>query len=328
MRLGEIKKILETVKVTDIQFEDKYGGQVFTIKNYQNISALISPLIDYAWPSGSDDSFLNEIFNEENDAYIEIDVTPDLRNRLQAYYDLLRQKADAILPFIEDMVSDQEENYINIKLPDFDDGKKLAKFISEINDMLSKIVVNNGIKGEVKFVGFDVGSDWLIYIIEGSGVAYAFLMQCLDIAHKIIEMRRDYYESEQMRLTYERAKRDDTSPVKFKDFVDDWIKDELKKAVQELCNSAFTNEEQIENGTVQTTEIGIEKMIHQLEVGAEYHPSLNPPSYVEEVSGQLKLNYETLNKVLQAKKKTPAIEDLSKNTTKQDTEDPSETPSA
>ena len=193
MRIVEIKQKLDKVMGDDnqivIQSEISYDGSGQWVSNYSDILDILeffikSDLINIdkesfndlvqAYPKESNKPLQNDIFNELNDMLNHLNMT------LPLYYS-----------FIKTVAPTQEEQVINIKLPN---NIKNFEDLNKVNERLNNVFKLYNLDGQFDFRGFDKGTDWYSLITAGS-LSYLAFVGALNIASKYFEMRKNYYDS-------------------------------------------------------------------------------------------------------------------------------------
>ena len=236
MRLGELKKILD--KATDdnwilvFDVEDLYGGQRFKIKGFSDLITALNQLIKLSWVEKFDDEeknnfkFIESYYNTYRQ-YQTLETSPEQKNILNTIINNINTQLPLFCSILDSLVEEQDEQIINIKLP-LDVTKDFAalnKFNKKLEDVFHVLIKHKGLGGDIKFKGFDIGSAWYqISITDGMTVYLAF-MGILSLAHKVIKMRKEWYESENIKHHIQTQKiMLQSQTIILKNIVKNWLK--------------------------------------------------------------------------------------------------------
>lgn len=296
MRLGETKQILDRVisqnSTIELKKEAQYGGQAQRIDNYADIISALEVVSGQKW-SGFEESTL-DMFQETHPKVKSTVLPQDEFNKLQSMINAANQKLPIFYSILETMVEPQNEQTINIKLPSeirsLDD---LSKENKKIQDVLKLYNVD----GQFDFQQFDRGTDW--YVVVAAGVlSYKFLIAGLDIAQKYFETRKAYSESKTAELDYRAAvEKDDVTKQEIKEFTDRKLKllieDEVKRAIEKIGIGTNDKNELCVKLVKATT-----ALIKELDEGTEFHLSLNPPTYADEIEGRITIDYTQIKPLI------------------------------
>ncbi len=298
MRLGEIKKILDRVtdgSVIAVAHEPLYGDQAQRVGNYGDVIAALEVLSEQDW-SELDKATLNSLLEKHPSTESAI-LTQEEFSQLNALVSAVNQKLPVFYSILKNMVDSQEEQTINIKLPaGIDSIAKLTKFNNNIENVLKRFNVD----GQFDFKQFDKGSDWYV-IVATSYLSYRFLLAGLATAQKYLEMRKASFESKTAELEYRAAvDKPEVEPKEVKAFVERklklFVENEVQEAIQQLGTGSNT-EGELRVKLIQATTA----LIKELDDGAEFHLSLNPPAYAEENGGQLRIDYSKMRPLIEKK---------------------------
>ncbi len=325
MRLGELKKIIDDASVGGkIVFENEslYGGQRFLIKNYSILIKALTHLAEQEWVT-TDKSIVKQLNDNINAQSFEAQLSPEEFSRLNQLIDEINSKLPIFFGIISNMVEPQPSEVINVKLPSktIKDFKDLNKFNEDLQEVLNLVVKFKGLRGDIKLIGFDVGSEWYTILIVGGPLVYGALMSCIKIAEKLINLRKMWYESEDVKLGLE-IKRQDLGELKrnsaptnkppapeedLKNYIERMFEMTLNKKVSELIETL--SEANLNNPTEMQISIskGIKKLVILLEKGTEIHPSLNPPQYILVDQKSFSIDYQELRNVFAAANHTAQI---------------------
>lgn len=301
MRLGEIKQIIDRVIADNativLKNEAQYGGQAQLVDNYADTISALEIVVGYDW-SGFEESTLSE-FQEAHPKAKSTTLTQDEFNKLNKMVNAANQKLPIFYSILQTMVEPQNEQAINIKLPpDIRSLDDLSKQNKKIQDVLKLYNVD----GQFDFQQFDRGTEWYVVATVGA-LSYKFLIAGLDIAQKYFETRKAHSESKTAELDYRAAvEKDSVTKQEIKEFTERKLKLLIESEVDEAI-------EKIGVGANNKNELGVKlvrattALIKELDEGTEFHLSLNPPAYADEVEGSITIDYSRITPLI-AKKET------------------------
>ncbi len=319
MRIGEIKNIIGRAMAPDhtilMDSEGIYGGQAFNVNNFVEITDALQVLSNQKW-NDSDISQVLAIIDRHLPIQNPLILTSEEFVQINTYLSLLNPKLPLFYSMLESLSEVQNELTINIKLPE---GINSFAKLNETNKNLDDVLKLFNVDGKFEFKGFDIGTEWYETIATGI-FSYSYLLACLNIVHKVFEIRTEYFKSESARIAYEASvKQQETTEQGFKlyeeEYVSIFINKEINKAIDEIGKNGQTKQElqsHLVNGT--------NKLIQQLEAGVEFHLSLNPPSFAEENKESILINYKKIREIIP--KKSEEVKEIeSKNEQKKDIEE-------
>lgn len=321
MRIGVVKQQIQLATNNNqltLQGTPIYGGQAYRVSNftpkYRLIESLLSlNLID----SGIFPDDLKNVYDslKGKDSF---ELSAPEYNKLNAFF----TQINATLPVIQKTVTaftpDQEEQIINIKLPD---GIKKIADLNDYNTRLENVFSKFGIteRNGLAFKGFDNGTEWYQILIENVDF-FKWVVVAIGIAWSCIKIRKEWLETEMARLTLKSLNKD--SKKKDLDKNDDAVKQVLKIKIQEEVNLAFENglstfgkgRPEVENQLTNA----VEAMIEEIDFGTEFHLSLNPPKNIGEIeeNGLTKIDYSQIYEIKPTKKEP--VKELSSATNSKD----------
>jgi len=224
-------------------------------------------------------------------------------NDLNKYVWAIRANTTIYYSVLESMCEEQEEQMINIKLPD----KKILDLseLNKFNNRIKKICDTFWVDGGFEFRWFDNGSDRYMFAALGVMTYRVFLIG-LKIAKEFFETKKLYYESEKAKIDYKASLKQWEEETKkgFEEYqerrLNIRIDDKVKQEYGEIT---------IKNGRapVETQMvIAIKELIKELKEWTEFHLSLNPPEYARENGKLIEIDYKKLPKI---EEETKALED-------------------
>ncbi len=308
MRLGEIKNIINRVinenKQIVIEYEPVYGGQAQSIKNFVEIMKALEVLSEQKW-NDLDYSNIQQI-RKEYELKNPTILPQEKFNQLNSYISSLNSKIPIFYGMLETIVKKQDEKVINIKLPSVESFSDL----SDLNGRLEKLFKKFQIDGDIKFVGFDKGTDWYEILVKGV-FTFPFFIACLKVAQEFLKTKTEYYKSKKARLDYLASLKENEnfSEEGFEEFKKKRMKLELEFKVKEIIDNIVGNKEDINGKTRKELENQLNKatlhLSNEIEKGLELHLSLNPPKYIREGEGKLEIKYEEIKKILPKEHRKP-----------------------
>lgn len=333
MRLGELKNIIDQA-VSDqntiiFSSENLYEGKRFRVKGYADLIDAVEHLVNQPWVK-ADKKIVQELMSRHGKLHEEIEVSPDEHNRLNALVNDINKSLPVFYGILETVTPEQDEQVVNVKIPeDYTvDLEKLSSFNKELQDVFKLVVLHKGLRGdEVRFQGFDIGTSWYQMLIVGAPIAYYGFMGIIEIAEKLIHARKAWYESEEMRLSYE-VKKQEMDDKKAKAFtMEEHIKPMLELKAQQSIDALIEKmgDEAPNSATEMSSHLlkGLQKIIALMEKGTEFHPSLNTPEFIdtEGNAASFHVDYDRLKKHLEAskqKEEPKQLENQSSATTEED----------
>lgn len=307
MRLGEIKQKIDRVvnenKTIVLQNEAQYGGQAQLISNYSDVIDVLELISTLAWSDVKNSEIVQELLSKYPKGNKNELLPQDEFNKLNSYVNRVNQKLPVYYSILETMVSAQEEQMINIKLPE---KIQTLKDLDSFNQDLEKLFKKFNLVGEFQFKGFDRGSSWYEILITATAL-YKYFLACLAVAYSIVQLRKEYYKSEQARLNYLACLRDQEAPTNEGQkahsdrYVEVSLEEKIKKIVAEIKERNGKEEPELVNNLVMATR----DLVELLGDGVEFHLSFNPPEYANEKSGILNIDYSKMPKIEESKNEKP-----------------------
>lgn len=316
MRLWEIKqKISKCVNENNqliIDHEALYWNQAYRIKNYSKLMDVFDILYEQEWNDADVENINPFIEDYWVDADI-IEVSASRFNQLNTYVSSLNRKLPFYYSILETMAEDQEEQIINIKIPE----KHISslKSLSTFNNRLDKIFKEFQLDGQFEFKWLDKWtSRYEIIVIWFK--TYTIFIACLKIAKLLLEIQKSYYESKEVQLNYRASlsKEDDYDEKKFKAYVekrlDLEIEDKVQEALKKISVENWKSDVELKIQLVKATK----SLIEELWEGTEFHLSLNPPKYVEESGSSLEIDYKQISALIEKDNQPKWLENKTEDT--------------
>ena len=343
MRLGVLKNIIDEATDDNIhlkfEVQNLYEGKLFEIRGYKTLISALEILADQPWLD-TDTKPLDNLIKEHGNTAAKMQVSPQHHNALSQIDNQVNQKLPIFYGILTELVDEQEEEIVNIKIPEDNIGdlESLSKFNKELQEVFKLIVKHKGLRGDVDFKGFDVGSSWYEILIIGGPLVYSAFMGVIEIADRLIQTRKSWYESEDIRLSVkakkrELAKKDETPEPPTQKEIADHVNGLFEISAEELVAELIdkfpeppNDPQEMQNSIL----MGLNKVIALIEKGTEFHPSLNPPEFVKQNGEQrFHVDYERLKKSLEKKEEPAQIEDQSdEDENNESAETPDQSPDA
>lgn len=305
MRIGEIRNILREVANENHSIEMKheviYGGQAHQINNFKSIIDALDIISGQEW-SQADYAPVEDIKKKYKAANDPIILEAGEFNKLNSYINTVNAMVPLYYSIIDSLTDKQEEKTINIRLQD---GLNSFESLNDANKRINNLLNLFNVDGQFEFRGFDRGTEWYILVAQGI-LSHSFLIGGLRVAQEYFKARKEYFKSEEAKISYKAALRKDEEETDsgFREYQEKrlsiMIDSEVEKMVKELGTNGQTNEE-LHSKIV----LGTKKLIKELDRGTEVHLSLNPPSYTEEQNGELNIDYEKIRSLLPKKDTKP-----------------------
>jgi|APMI01.1.fsa_nt_gi hypothetical protein len=304
MRIGKFNQILQlaTEESGTLQTsgEPIYGGQAYRIKNFKRKAKLVEALDQLKLlPDTADASTVKLILGHASEEEFLPETTQ--HDQIVALFTQINTKLPDYSEIAKSFSPDQEETIINVKLPDgLDSIEQLQKFNGRLSDIFKKFNIN----GKFKVVGFDKGSEWYEILIVGIEL-FNFVIASVDLSLRIIEFRDNRKDSDDLRLARKALDASNknntlTENKLLKGMVDEKISEDVGRIVDDLgCPDGREKPE-----TVSMIVGAVKELIKEIDNGAEFHLSLNPPEYAKENGGgKLTIDYKSIPKIEISKEK-------------------------
>lgn len=308
MRLGEIKQKIDLVinenKVIVVNAEPQYGGQAQLVHNYSEILDVLEYMSTLEWSEVNKNEITEDLLAKYPKGNKEELLPQEEFNKLNSYVSRVNQKLPIYYSILQTMLTVQDEQIINIKLPE---NIKSLKDLDRFNQELEILFKKFNLAGEFQFKGFDKGSSWYEILITATAL-YKYFLACLAVAYSIVQLKKEYYKSELARLNYLTSIKDGEEHTESgqKDHSDRYIEvsleEKIKNVVEEIKERNGKEKPELVSNLVMATR----DLVKLLGEGVEFHLSFNPPQYATEKSGALNIDYSKMPKsIVEEKKENP-----------------------
>lgn len=226
-----------------------------------------------------------------------IEVDNHIDNQITNHIKIVKEKLRGFGILIDQSVSDQNENVISVKLPQYNSLEELEKFIKKLNNAFQNGITLEEINGHYKLQGFDTGSMW-IDILVNSSAAVIFVGQLIDAAINISKRSQELLitkanieklalQNEQLKLQVETSKA---------------LLDGIEKGIDTITDAEIKNV--TEGANYSTESIGhikqsVKIFAELLHEGTQFHPSLDAPSETVEAFPEPQKNLEEPQQLLE-----------------------------
>ncbi|MFA6603387.1 MAG: hypothetical protein WCT10_00930 [Patescibacteria group bacterium] len=299
MRLGELRKIIKEVVsdvgVITLKSRAVYGGQASEVENFVEISTALEKFISMSWNKLPSES-VAKVLEAHKTAANPVLLPQDEFSFLKSYVDQLNKTAPLFYAMLTDAVEDQAAQIINVLLPKTTANlDELTAFNTKLGATLKKFNVD----GEFTFAGFDRGTNWYAILAAGT-LTYQYFLGCLDGAIKYLETKKAYYESKSAELNYKASlaaleKEKEFTEKGLIKYIDNLLDLELKERIKNIINDIKELNGRANAELHTQLVIATKDLVAILGDGAEFHLSLNPPSYATEQGGQLQIDYKKIH---------------------------------
>ncbi|MHB9072902.1 MAG: hypothetical protein ACYC6G_05205 [Desulfobaccales bacterium] len=203
-----------------------------------------------------------------NSALDDIVVPKKIGTQFISAMHTLRSHADILCNTLKEFLGSEEENSISVKLPETNDIDDIAKIMAKLQQALDQALVNPFVKGQVKLIGFDRGSNWL-EIGVGSMLAIQFLAGMIRL---IYESRNKEIELEAKREMVRHLKIQNDVKEKVSEAINIELEEYYAQSLDNLLSVAEMNEPEPEYA--KRLGHSIRLLSELISKGLEVHPSL------------------------------------------------------
>ncbi len=293
MRINEKLSLLNRVTNNGkIIIEREPNSNYVFVTNYEDLIQALDYLASEEW-NNLDDARIQDIIKKYGFQGSEKKLNTNEYNWLSSYVDDLNQKYPFYYSIITTQVLEEDEKALNILIPSsINSFQELINF----NKNLSRFFNDLKVIEEIKFISFDKGTDWIVLAVN-SITAYYLVMTCLEIAQKIVNLKKTYHEGEIAKLQHQALLK---KVPNFDLTEDDFKKITIDSFTEENINKLFTPEALKQLSRYGTNEellagirMGIPELIQILEKGSQIVPANNHPKFLTTESGNINIDVKT-----------------------------------
>lgn len=267
MRLIDIKRSINIAKENfDVNYSN--GNNVFYINGISRLKVCLQELIKCGFLPVNNE-FIDEVFITNANSLSSDGTTYNARVKFLDYVGFL---VENLYSWINSYVPyDQEEDVVNIKMPNSKTFDELTKVSKELHFAFSP-VVNDYEGGKIEIVQFDHGSFWCIVKVGTAALLVAGLVWSgAVVAKKIIECRSSYEVFKNVQLRNDMIK-------ELKDLAESEVKLVVAQEAEMIQNEHFNKEDNEQLERIKNSIYNISELILK---GTEIQPSLSAPEEVE-----------------------------------------------
>lgn len=277
MRLREIKKIIEInlPKINPVIEPHQSNNQYRTIKKYVGTLEALATFEEYDLFKTiiSEIKAFKDIYNSRIDTIIiEHNIATSFINKVNE----LKSASIALIEVITNLISEQDENTLSIKLPpNINTIDKISFFFERINKIINQTMVNSYFQGEIKLKTLESGSLWVEIVIV-SPIALTFFASLVwagaVVRKKILE--GDYLLQMVRGLEIRNDSLENINEQNQKQ-IDLLIESESQQILSTIENAKEDYE------YLERLKISIKTFADLIHEGTEVHPSLTAPEDVK-----------------------------------------------
>lgn len=306
MRLREVAQILEK-NYPRLTYTSVQVGDFIEITEFIDAMIAIEEMSNFPFLRDDIKKLINmpEIYNNRSsDNKVRVSTT-----QYRDFSDIMGKlisKCSTVLVAINGSVTEESDCSLNVKLPDYDDLAKIARFFQDLNSALTLSLGDPKIGGKIEVKAFETGSLW-VTISVGTTVAVKLLTH---IAHSALAVKKKYYEIEKTKLDLQAVGMN----LEFQKHYLDAASSALDLLVKGHAANLVKSHEELNNSDHEYT-ARLEKSIQLIGKlfyeGTEIHKALNAPA--ETTSDNFpeynKLETEAgIKELMEQKKLMPSIE--------------------
>jgi len=277
MRLKQIKQTLENV-IPDLQI--KIDQVVINGVKYTRLENLKAFRRAVLWLIGNNVFFdlAQNLLNSEVMQFTEegINLEPQSAKLIIQNAESLRNAAMELNKILGGIVGPIKENSILIKLPEVKDLNDLAASAEAFNKILSQVILDEEIGGQIQIESVESGSIWL-EIFVGSVKAVSLIAAiAYSAALAYREIQKGLYISESRR-----TKKIENDQLEALQKAQQLLLNHLIEAEAQNINAEFFSNDSPER--IERIKLAINILSVEIQKGAEVKPSLNAPSEISKL---------------------------------------------
>jgi hypothetical protein len=265
------------------------GG--YKVKNYEDLMRALDYLGKEEW-NKNDDGRIRDIIRIhgfEDDQRLN-------RNEfdwLKSYVTELNKTYPYYYSIISTQIHKEDEKSLSVLIPtDIQSFEELIAF----NKRLAKAFDSIKITEDISFSGFDKGTDWIV-LTANTITAYYLIMTCLNVAQKVVTLKKTYHEGEIAKLQHQALIKEEPdlnlTEDKFKEItIQSFTEDNIRKLFTSEALSKLQR-----HGTENELLTGVKKampeLIDLLEKGMRIEPANEHPKFLTTENGNILINVNT-----------------------------------
>jgi hypothetical protein len=180
-----------------------------------------------------------------------------------------------LLVVLNQLVPDDDENSVIIRLPDPSDFEQAIYFQNQFFTAISQNIINNEIGGQIVLKEWEPGSFWLtLYVASSAAVALVAQM-----AWSAAVVLKKYQEFKILEEQTKSLKIKTEALTEIKRGIEEEMKLILESEAKALQVHSFKDNDNHEQ--VERLKMGIKTFMELIDNGAEIHPALNAPEQVK-----------------------------------------------
>jgi len=236
-----------------------------------------------------------EVYNNNYEPFI---IASNDYNTISSIVEKINEAAKSFKATLDRILSEENENSVNFKLPKYSSIDELIEFFNDLKPILS-VFQYQGVKAE--FQGFDTGSEWIQFLLNGTYICapllYIMADKSLILRNKKLE--GDKYKAEIEKLKSEKLSIDIKNVSEIINKIDEiQLKErtELKeKLIEQIIVESGVSLSKNNNRNEFKTRIGLalDKLGGLIEKGMKIVPAISAPSEIKELSLSLDKQIDT-----------------------------------
>ncbi|WP_314587900.1 hypothetical protein [Paenibacillus terrigena] len=193
---------------------------------------------------------------------------------LNARNDIIKKCYTVLSLVKEALPTEESEDSIDVKLPEYKDLNKISDFFDTLNKALEIIVVNKDINGKVQLQSFESGSLWLNIIVGAKAVKWIGI-----VMEKVMEVRHKYYETEKLKAGIKSLNNVNDAQELIIKALDVQVKEFVEVKTNEvLSDGTIANPSPEYTARMQYSIQALAELVYQ---GAEIHAALGSPREIK-----------------------------------------------
>lgn len=209
------------------------------------------------------------------------DIGSNTFNEFAVAYKKLIAKLESVVALYESMRDGTSKPGIDIKIPTCDSLKDYINILDDINFVITQCPYLKDENEEMKYIGTDVGSDWVTFaIVMSSAVSAGFVIlnNLASIMNKVISLKSNKKVLDMQEEMLQSMKLKNNIAKETLDTFEEMKKITYKKYVDELQDELGKLKDGDEEGRVSKS---LEKLANLIDKGVEIHTSIETPKEIK-----------------------------------------------